>query len=278
VIRRFGPDVVFGTGGYVMAPVGMAAVLRRKPLVMQVPDAIPGRAIRLLARRARVVCSAFEETGRRLPGAQVVVTGNPLRKEFAELGRGLRNGSPREITALQRLVIFGGSQGAHRLNIAVTEALKALLELDELDIHHLSGSQDFDHLNTLRSALPAAVRERYTVEAFNPDIVSVLNQADLVVSRAGGSIAELTALGLPMILVPYPYAGDHQRFNAEPVVAAGAGILVPDGELSGVRLFDEVSRLRERPQQLQRMAAASLSLGRPDAAKHVAQLVLEAAA
>jgi UDP-N-acetylglucosamine--N-acetylmuramyl-(pentapeptide) pyrophosphoryl-undecaprenol N-acetylglucosamine transferase len=278
IIGRFKPDVIFGTGGYVVAPVGMAAVLRRRPLVLQLPDAIPGRTIRLLAPRAKTVCVAFDSSRGRLRG-RTELTGTPLRPEFAALGRARRAAPRRWPQAPRRIVVIGGSQGAHRLNTAVEEGLKALLESPGLEIRHVGGELDHEQLRAMRSGLPAGVRERYTPEAFSNAIDELMGSADLVIGRAGGSaIAEMTALGVPMILVPYPHAGGHQRFNAEPVQRAGAAVVVPDEEFSGVRLVDEVRRLSTEPGRLARMAEASLAFGRPEAAAAVARIVVEAAA
>lgn len=280
LVRRFAPDVVFGTGGYVVGPVGAAASLVRRPLVLQLPDAVPGRTIRLLSRRARAVCVAFDASAARLPGANVVVTGTPLRPEFEAAAQKRRSGRQPQGLSLRRLAVIGGSQGARRINTALEEALKGLLELPGLTIHHVSGQLDYERLHAMRSGLSAEARERYTLEAFTPSLDTVLAGADLVISRAGGStVAELTALGLPMVLVPYPHAGGHQRFNAEPAVRGGAAAVVPDEELSGVRLLSEVKRLSGEPgaARLRSMAAASLALGRPDAAERVADVVLDAA-
>jgi UDP-N-acetylglucosamine--N-acetylmuramyl-(pentapeptide) pyrophosphoryl-undecaprenol N-acetylglucosamine transferase len=272
IIGRFDPDLVFGTGGYVVGAVGAAAVIRRKPLYLQVPDAYPGRTIRALARRARTVFAAFDSTAAFLPGAHVEVTGTPLREELWEPPE-----RPRQ--QLRTVLVFGGSQGARRLNLAVEEALRSLMEIPGLRLHHICGAVAFEQLGRFRNALPEPVRARYTLEAFSAEMAGLLAEADLVVARAGGSaVAEMTAVGVPMILVPYPFAGGHQRFNAEPAVSAGAAVLVPDAELSGVRLATEVQRLAAHPDRLASMAAASRGLGCPGAARAVARALLEAAA
>jgi UDP-N-acetylglucosamine--N-acetylmuramyl-(pentapeptide) pyrophosphoryl-undecaprenol N-acetylglucosamine transferase len=277
LVARFQPHVVFGTGGYVVGPVGVAASLRRRPLVLQLPDAVPGRTIRSLAPRAHTVCLEFESSAARLKG-RTEVTGTPVRPEFAAIGRA-RRAQPRAAEESGfRLVVFGGSQGAHRLNTAVAEGLKALLDIPGLSVRHLSGELDHDQLRAMRSGLDDDVRDRYTVEPFTDAMAALMESADLILARAGGSaIAEMTAVGAPMVLVPYPYAGDHQRFNAEPVAKAGAAIVVPDGEFSGVRLVETVRRLAADRERLRRMAGASLEFGRPDAAEVVARIVLEAA-
>jgi UDP-N-acetylglucosamine--N-acetylmuramyl-(pentapeptide) pyrophosphoryl-undecaprenol N-acetylglucosamine transferase len=270
LIRRFDPGVVFGTGGYVVGAVGAGAILDRRPLYLMVPDAYPGRTIRALGPRARTVFSAFEATARFLPRASVRLTGTPLRREFWNLPE-------RQARELRRILVFGGSQGARRLNRAVEEALKDLMELPGLSIHHICGAADHQQLQLFRRALPPGLQARYELETFSDNMVEVLQQADLVVARAGGSVAELTAVGLPMILVPGPFAGGHQRFNAEPLADAGAAIVVPDGELSGVRLAAEIRRLAADPSRLGAMAAASRAAGKPRAAIAVAQEMLEAA-
>ena len=277
-IGAFRPDAVLGTGGYITAPVGLAALLRRLPLVLQEQNAVPGRTTRTLARRARVVATAFAVTATHLRGVRTVHTGTPLREEFAEAGRRVRQAPAAEGRQLRRVVVMGGSQGAHRINRAVAEAIKSLLELPGLTVHHVCGKLDIGDLAAMRAGLDAGARERYVVEDFNERMLDVLVDADLVLSRAGGSaLAELTALGIPLILVPYPFAGGHQRFNAEPVARAGAAVVIPDEELSGVRLIAEVTRFAREPRLLQEMRRASLECGRPDAARAVAQLVLEAA-
>jgi UDP-N-acetylglucosamine--N-acetylmuramyl-(pentapeptide) pyrophosphoryl-undecaprenol N-acetylglucosamine transferase len=270
LIRRFNPGIVFGTGGYVVGAVGAGAILDRRPLYLMVPDAYPGRTIRALAPRAKAVFSAFEATTRFLPRARVRLTGTPLRKEFWNLPE-------RQVTGLRRILVFGGSQGARRLNRAVEEAIKDLMELPGISIHHISGETEYEQLDLFRQALPAEVGARYQLEAFNDSMIDAYQASDLVIARAGGSVAELTAVGLPMILVPGPFAGGHQRFNAEPLAEAGAAIVVPDEEFSGARLAAEIRRLAADSSRLSAMAGASRALGRPRAALAVAQELLEAA-
>ncbi|MGI8608798.1 MAG: undecaprenyldiphospho-muramoylpentapeptide beta-N-acetylglucosaminyltransferase [Candidatus Dormibacteria bacterium] len=270
LIRRFDPAVVFGTGGYVVGAVGAAALLARRPLFLMVPDAYPGRAIRALGRRSETVFSAFETTAGWLPRAHVELSGTPLRKEFWHLPE-------RRIDGLTRLLVFGGSQGAHRLNVAVEEALKELMTLPGLHVHHISGKHDHDQLVAFRNALPEDTGVRYQLEDFNDNMLEAYQAADLVLARAGGSVAELTAVGLPMILVPGAFAGGHQRANAEPLVRAGAAIEVPDDELSGVRLTSEIKRLYSDPARLQAMARASRAEGRPRAALRIAEAILSGA-
>jgi UDP-N-acetylglucosamine--N-acetylmuramyl-(pentapeptide) pyrophosphoryl-undecaprenol N-acetylglucosamine transferase len=272
IIARFQPEAVLGTGGYVTAPVGVAAIVRRVPLFLQEQNALPGRTTRMLASRTRAVATAYEDTARRLPGARAVRTGTPVRREF--------RAAEHEVNQLSRLVVVGGSQGAHRINLAVAESLKTLLEDTDLSVSHVCGARDHRWLHGFRSGLPSDLADRYMLEPFVQRLDQLLASADLVVSRAGGSgIAEMTSMGVPMVLVPYPFAGEHQRHNAEPLVAAGAAVVVRDDELSGSTLSDVLRRFRgdEGAARLRHMAAASRAYGRPGAADEVARLVLEAA-
>jgi UDP-N-acetylglucosamine--N-acetylmuramyl-(pentapeptide) pyrophosphoryl-undecaprenol N-acetylglucosamine transferase len=272
IIARFEPDAVLGTGGYVTAPVGVAALVRRVPLFLQEQNAVPGRTTRRLAGRARAVATAYEDTAKRLPGARTVWTGTPVRPEFRAAGH--------NIDRLSRLVVVGGSQGAHRINLAVAESLKTLLDDTDLSISHVCGARDHRWLHGFRSALPSDLADRYMLEPFVQRLDQLLGSADLAVARAGGSgIAEMTSMAVPMVLVPYPFAGGHQHHNAEPLVAAGAAVTVRDEELSGTKLGDVLRRFGgdDGAARLRKMAAASRAYGRPDAAQAVARLVLEAA-
>src|SRR5258708_8752315 len=224
--------------------------------------------IRGLGRGARAVCVAFGAGAESLSGT-TVVAGTRVWPECAAAGRAHRSrpggggGS--------RSAVFGGGRGAHRLTTAVAEGLKQLLEMPGVTVHHVCGEQDHGQLRAMRSGLDDEVRERYAVEPFSDAMPELLASADLVVARAGGSaIAEMTAVGVPMVLVPYPYAGGHQRLNAEPVERAGAAVIVPDEEFSGVRLGAAGRPPASGPSRAGTMAAASLGFRRPGPAHPVA--------
>jgi len=276
LLRRFRPDVVVGAAGYVCVPVVLAASTLRIPVLLLEQNAMPGKAVRLLARRARAVATAFVTTAARLPGARVVHTGNPLRAEvLAALPLAL---PPREVA--EHLLVMGGSQGARRLNDALAGCVRPLLEAyPGLRITHACGARDADWVQSTRAALPAELRERYQVSAYFDDIAARLASSDLVVMRAGGSsLAEVSALGRPMVLVPYPFAGGHQYDNAAPYVDAGAAVLLRDEECSAQRLQREVEALLGDPSRRRALASASAAMGRPDAAERVVALLEEVAA
>ena len=224
-------------------PVVVAALAQRIPVVLLEQNAVPGRATRMLARRARVVAASFAETAGHLPHARVVHTGNPVRAEV----RGI---SIRPIgDRLRSILVTGGSQGARRLNRAVAGCMVELLSGDPvLRIVHQCGSLDYEAVERAAESLPPHLAARYTAAAFFDDMAVRMAESDLVVMRAGGSsIAECAVLGRPMIVVPYPHAGGHQRHNAAPYVAAGAAMLIDDAECTPERLEAEIRGIGGRP-------------------------------
>ncbi len=255
------PGAVMGGGGYVAGPVGLAAVLRRIPLVLTEADSHLGVANRMLAPFARRVCLAFPLEGR--DGERYRVTGRPVPAPAAD------RAAARErfgIAADERvLVVFGGSLGARTINDA---AVEAFARADDLHVLHAAGERD---LAALRERLAQAPAGHYDLRGFVDGFGDALLAGDLVVARAGGSIFEVAAAGRPAILVPYPFAaGDHQAANARWMERAGAAVVVPDGELTPERLAREVAALLDDPARLAAMAAASKGLARPDAAREIA--------
>jgi UDP-N-acetylglucosamine--N-acetylmuramyl-(pentapeptide) pyrophosphoryl-undecaprenol N-acetylglucosamine transferase len=272
-IRRRRADVVLGGGGFVAGPAGLAAVLRRTPLVLTEADSHLGLANRLLAGRARRVCLAFPIAGRDSPRYEV--TGRPVPAAVLAADRGAareRFGVPADARCL---LAMGGSQGARSINEC---AIAAFAERPGREFHvvHLCGRRDFEALEGRLAVAPH--RERYTLLAYEPDLGDCLAACDLVLGRSGGSIFELTAAGRPAVLVPYPHAvAGHQEGNAAWMAEAGAAIVVRDEELSAERLAAEVGALLADESRLAAMAAASAALAKPDAARRIADEVLAAA-
>ena len=259
IVDRFKPDVVLGTGGYVMAPAVAAARIRKVPYVLHEKDVRPGLATRLFAGGAAAICTTLPGTERRLGGRNVVLTGVPLRDGF----------DPRTPAVPPRtLLVTGGSQGARNINRVVWAALDELCKRFEMVIH-VAGRQGAEGVSE-------HARSGYRGMALTDDMAGLMGRADLVVSRAGiGSIAEAAAVGLPMILVPGTFGGGHQEENASAVVEAGAGTSIADGELSPASLLAAIDGLGA--EQLRSMAKAAATLGRPGAAQRVLAVVREAA-
>ena len=264
-------DAVLGGGGYVAGPVGLAAVTRRVPLVLTEADSHLGMANRLLARHARKVFLAFPIEGR--DGPRYEVSGRPIPPGTADADRAAarrRFGIPEDARCL---LVFGGSLGARRLNEA---ALEAFGREAPFHVLHASGRRDYDHLRTRLGELGSP--PHYRLEAYIEPFADAYAAADLAAARAGGSVFELAAAGLPAILVPYPHAtADHQAGNARWMADAGAAVVVPDAQLDAARLASEAGALMAEPDRLARMSAAARSLSRPDAAERVAQEILNVA-
>jgi UDP-N-acetylglucosamine--N-acetylmuramyl-(pentapeptide) pyrophosphoryl-undecaprenol N-acetylglucosamine transferase len=259
ILGEFGAEVVVGVGGYASFPVVVAAWLRRIPTVLLEQNAHPGMANRVLARLARRVCTTFPAANAYFPPAKVVLTGNPVRP-FATPPAAPRSGFT--------LLVFGGSQGAHRLNEALANAAALLhAALPALRVIHQTGAGDREALVARYAELGIAADVREFIE----DMGAAYHAADLVVCRSGATtVAELTTLGKPSILVPYPFAADdHQRANAGVVAEHGAGILILDRELTGEGLAQTIIALARDRSRLDAMAEAARRLGVPDAAARV---------
>src|SRR3954469_15939863 len=268
LVARGGFDAVLGGGGYVAGPVGLAAVTRGVPLVLTEADSHLGVAHRLLARYARKVFLAFPIEGRDAPLYEVSVRPIPPGTAGADPTAARRRfGIPPEARCL---LVFGGSQGARSLNEAAIEAFGREAPFHVL---HASGRRDYDTLRARLDELGSP--PHYRLEPYIDPFADAYAAADLAVARAGGSVFELAAAGLPAILVPYPHAtADHQTGNARWMADAGAAVVIPDAELDAARLSKEAETLLGDLRRLAEMSAAARALARPDAAERVAGAVM----
>jgi UDP-N-acetylglucosamine--N-acetylmuramyl-(pentapeptide) pyrophosphoryl-undecaprenol N-acetylglucosamine transferase len=310
ILRELRPDAVLGGGGYVAGPVGLAALSLRIPLVLTEADSHLGLANRLLARGARRVCLAFAIPGRTqgAKGRRYRVTGRPIPVPDADRADARKRFQIAEGQTC--VLVFGGSLGARSINRAAVEAfagaavragagvgeerpgdragagvapaggatagegLAASMHDGALRVVHIAGRRDYPQLS--RCSLPPGYDLREYLDL--GEFARALAAADLVIARAGGSVFELAAYGLPAILVPYPHASaDHQSANARWMAQAGAAVAIADSELSGARLAREVAALLGDRPRLAAMARASRNLARPDAAREVADELLHAA-
>ena len=268
IVRHRRPRVVVGFGGYASLPCIVAAWVWRIPRVVHEQDSVIGLANRIGVRLgARVAAS--------LPGVDApdaVLTGNPVRAEFAALER--KGQQPPLVAA------FGGALGAGSINHAMLGLYERWRDRDDVAVHHVSGPRNFDECH---AALTAARRPGdaldYELVAYEAEMPALYERAAVAVCRAGaGTVAELTATGLPAVLVPLPGApSDHQARNAGTLANAGAALVLPDAECDAARLDPLVSDLLARPGHLVEMSTAARSLARPDAAARLADLVEEQA-
>jgi UDP-N-acetylglucosamine--N-acetylmuramyl-(pentapeptide) pyrophosphoryl-undecaprenol N-acetylglucosamine transferase len=284
VLRRRGADAVLGGGGYVAGTAGLAAVTTGTPLVLTEADSHLGLANRLLAGRARRVCLAFPIADRK--GERYLVTGRPVPRAVLEGDRGAARERFGVAADARCLLVFGGSQGAKSINLAAVEAfagdpdavvpgMRGEVRSRAFHVLHIAGKRDFPEVERRLAAAPH--RDRDTLLEYEPNLGDALAAADLVLARSGGSIFEVLAAGRPAILVPYPFAtADHQTANAEWMRGNGAATVIADAELTAERLRAEVAAVLDDPELLQKMAASARGLARPDAARAIADEVLEA--
>ena len=275
LLRRLHPAAVVSVGGYAAAPVGIAAILLRRPVVLVNVDAVPGLAHRVLGRYAVAACVAFPGT----PLARAIVTGAPVRPEFAGMDHGpaARQSAAEELglSAESPLVaVITGSLGARSVNEAVLGLAERWRGRD-VTIYHVTGRRDFDDLSARWIPAESDVLD-YRQVAFEQRVPVLFQAADVAITRAGAlTVAELAMAALPAVLVPLPGApGDHQTLNGRALAGAEGGIVLPDAQVSPARLADLVGGLLDTPDRRVAMAEQAHSLAHADAAAAVAEVVL----
>lgn len=287
-IRRAGPlvreaDVVVGMGGYVSVPPVVAAWRGGRPVVLHEQNAVPGLANRWLSRVARTTALSFADSTRRFPRrARTVVTGNPIRERIVDVPRRREELAARGLRDLglepgrRTVVVFGGSQGALHVNRAAIGACTLLRDRSDLQVLILTGKA---HHDAVARGLPASGALLVRTMPFLDRMEHAYALADLVVCRAGATtVAEVTACGIPSILVPYPYAtAQHQEANARAVQRAGGASLMLDDQLTPESLAERIVGMIDHEERLRAMALRASGWGRPEAARRMADLVAETA-
>lgn len=282
IISDFKPDVVIGTGGYVCGPILMAAALRKIPTLIQEQNVIAGITNKILSRFVDVVAVGYEQAIKSFHKCkQVVYTGNPVRPEVLvdsrQEGRQFFNLGDDDFTVL----ISGGSRGARSINKAMIDVHKHFENVKGLKLIHVTGSGEYE------SVIKALGMQEGTHNFGSASVIlpylhempKALAAADLAIFRAGAiGLAELAVRGIPSVLIPYPYAAeDHQTFNAQIFVQKGAAHMIVDKALTSHDLIEEIESCMHNPATLSRMAAAAQALGKPKAAKDIADLALKIA-
>lgn len=266
ILKRFKPDVVIGVGGYSSGPTLLMASLARIPTMVVEPNAMPGFTNRVLARFVDAAALSFADAQRYF-GSRGVVTGNPVRVDFARLAKKQR-------TDRLHVLIFGGSQGAHAINNAVIGALPSMASRrDRLSFTHQTGERDYENV---RQGYADAGFDDADVRPFIHEMAGQYARADVLICRAGATtVAELAAAGKAAIFIPFPFAtDDHQRKNAEAFVRVGAGRMILQRDLTPARLAEELNQLLEDPREIDRMEEASRNLGRPDSTEKAVDLAM----
>jgi UDP-N-acetylglucosamine--N-acetylmuramyl-(pentapeptide) pyrophosphoryl-undecaprenol N-acetylglucosamine transferase len=269
ILRRWRPDVVVGVGGYASGPVVLTAWLLHIPTAVQEQNAVAGFTNRILGRFAQAAFTAFPEAASHFASRKVYHLGNPIRRTLME--NFMRPETPHD---KPKVLVFGGSQGAHALNMRVIEALPHLAELrDRIRITHQTGARDRDY-----------VEKGYRAVGFEPDVREFITdmsaayaETDLVVCRAGATtLAELTVCRRPAILIPFPAAADnHQVRNARSLVDAGAAVMIEERDLTGEVLAAEIRAILSSTERRERMKRAAGRLGSPQAAREIADVLTD---
>jgi UDP-N-acetylglucosamine--N-acetylmuramyl-(pentapeptide) pyrophosphoryl-undecaprenol N-acetylglucosamine transferase len=268
IINDFSPDLAIGLGSYSAGPVIIAAWLRRIPIVVHEQNILPGITNRILSRVANRIYISFKNTKSNLDSSKVKWTGNPVRNELLEVSAGQtpekNEDSAKEIFTV---LILGGSQGAHAINMAVTEALEALNDKAHLHVIHQTGEADEQQVNQAyrRNKIQC------TVQSFFDNMAELYSRADLLICRAGATtVAEITALGKAVIFIPFPYAADnHQVLNAAMLSDEGAAEMIVEKDLNAEILSRKIAYYAAHREALNDMAAKARRFGNPNAAGNI---------
>jgi UDP-N-acetylglucosamine--N-acetylmuramyl-(pentapeptide) pyrophosphoryl-undecaprenol N-acetylglucosamine transferase len=277
LLREEQADAVVGFGGYAAIPAALAAGWLKIPLSLHEQNSVMGMTNRFLAKRAAFVGVTYPDTlecAERLSRGSAEVVGNPVRAEI--FNAALRRQNLRAAAGIEKdevaLLVFGGSAGARHLNKALLGLAPQLADNPQLRLIHATGRAEYDTVRAGVDALTPSLRERWELRPYIDDMPAALSIADVALTRAGATtIAELTAAGLPSVLVPYPFAtDDHQTGNARAVVAAGGAVMVPDAEIDGPALSQVLFPLLYDATRRATMAKAARGLARSDAAARLA--------
>jgi UDP-N-acetylglucosamine--N-acetylmuramyl-(pentapeptide) pyrophosphoryl-undecaprenol N-acetylglucosamine transferase len=268
ILKDFSPDLAIGLGSYSAGPVIISAWLQRIPIVIHEQNILPGITNRILARFAERIYISFENTKSNLDSSKVQWTGNPVRNELLDYSDGRTADNPDDTgNEIFTVLIIGGSQGAHTINMAVIEALDTLKDKDHLHFVHQTGAADERQVNE-------AYRRnniRCTVRSFFDNMAELYSRADLLICRAGATtVAEITALGKAVIFIPFPHAADnHQVLNAGLLSDEGAAEMIVEQDLSAEILSRKIGYYTAHREALNEMAAKAGQFGNPNAAKNI---------
>jgi UDP-N-acetylglucosamine--N-acetylmuramyl-(pentapeptide) pyrophosphoryl-undecaprenol N-acetylglucosamine transferase len=275
-LKRERPSAILTTGGYVSGPVALAARWAGVPLMVFLPDIEPAQSVRFVGRMAQRVATTVEDSASYFAEGKAIATGYPLGSRVTQWTRNEGRAALDLPADARVLLVFGGSRGARSINRALMANLDSLV--DWAYVVHITGTLDWPEVEATRKTLSDATLARYRAFSYLHDRMGgALAAADLVISRSGaGTLGEFPYFGLPAILVPYPYAWRYQKVNAQWLVDRGAAVLVEDAELEA-QMLPTVRKLFEEETRLNEMSEAARSLARPDAAKRVAEHLLDLA-
>jgi len=275
-IKKYKPDAVFATGGYVSAPMIFASIITKTPYMMHDCDAMPGLVTRRLSKRAKYVTLAFEKAKKYIPNKNTIITGNPIRTNFEKLDKSAARQNA-GLKDLLTLTIIGGSQGAKSINNSAVEIIRELIQDYNIQVVFQTGKKNYDEIiEKINLIFPNwESTGKLLLKPYFSDMVSVLKATDIVISRAGSlSISEICASGCAPILVPYPYAAaNHQRINAKNMLEKGACIYIEDKDLEPNKLRDILISLINNPVKMNYLKQNSSILAKYDATERIVKLL-----
>ncbi len=273
ILKAFHPDAVIGTGGYVSAPAMRMAGRRGIPLFIQEQNSLPGLAARFGAKYAEIVFTAYDKASEYLDSQKCCNVGNPIREDICDGVRETAYGKFGLDPGKNTLLVLGGSSGARNINESMLRLLSEGFLPEGWQLLWQTGKADYARID---DSLKSSKDVNVVIEPFIDDMPSAYALADLVVSRAGAmALAEIAAVGLPSVLIPYPHAaGDHQMLNARVLQDKGAAIVISEKEMD-TRIEDVLSRLFQDTESRKKMASAARAMARPDAARNIAAIILE---
>lgn len=277
-IFKYKPNLVFGTGGYVSAPMLFAGILTRTPIVMHECDAVPGKVSKLLAPYAKVVSIAFESAKEQLKSDNIKFNGNPIREEFSSTDR-YHARQTWKLKDRLTIMVMGGSQGAKKLNSVIVQNLKRLFKKYDIQIIHQTGIKNYDDtVKELKKVYPNYTENsQYIIRPYFKKMYLPMLASDIAISRAGSlSISEICASGLASILVPYPYAAaDHQRKNAKEMEELGAALYLDDKDCTPDALMEKLEELIKDTQKMINIQNNAKKLVRKNATKDIVAQIKE---
>jgi UDP-N-acetylglucosamine--N-acetylmuramyl-(pentapeptide) pyrophosphoryl-undecaprenol N-acetylglucosamine transferase len=276
LLAEYRPDVLFVTGGYVCAPITVAAHRQGIPVGIYLPDIEPGQAIKFLSHYADRVAVTAPPAQRFFPAGLTTVTGYPVRAELYQTNPADARSRLNLASDWPVLLVFGGSQGARSINQAIANPATLACLLRQTQLVHISGKLDADWTRTMQASLPADLKTRYHLYPYlHAEMTDALVSADLIISRAGASVlGEATAVGAASILVPYPYSGAHQWANAQYLADQGAAVIIADEDLEEKLVTITLDLLKDHERRAQ-MGAMAQTLARPDAAQKLVTMLID---
>lgn len=279
IISEFKPDIVIGTGGYVCGPVLLAASMMGIPTMIQEQNVIPGITNKILSRFVNKIAVGYAEASKNFSNqSKVFVSGNPIRPEVLSATREAGIIEFGLDPAKRTVLISGGSRGARSINKAMLQVHQQFAGREDIQLLHVTGQSEYNSIveNLQQCSIDIPKTGNIIIKPYLYNMPQALAVADIAIFRAGAvGLAELTARGIPAIIIPYPYAAEnHQEFNARVMEDHGAAVVIRDAELNGSKLITAIHELVSNPQKLNEMAIASRRIGCPEAAEVIAKTAL----